>query len=271
MKISLLALVVASFAWLGAFAQTSQAGPPPPPAWCTVGSESFGGDACYYEPEPMQAEQQFIEGKSTLVIFLHSLIRADSDWQWQQQRLMMRTADRMGFSLFMPRGLAGVGPGAQKDVLAWPGSPRMQEAYETALLASWDAARAALERRRGAPFERVLVFGFSNGAYYATSLAVRDRYAAHGYGVFAGGSGSKFNRILARKAERRAPIFVGFGTKDPAVAHMTSLVRMLADLHWPHAVKRAAIGHWVSDAQLQLAFRFLNRPRPEGLAAEKNN
>jgi hypothetical protein len=43
---------------------------------------------------------------------------------------------------------------------------------------------------------------------------------------------------------------------------MQSLARMLGDLGWPHQVKAANIGHWVSDAQLQAAIRFLVHSAP---------
>jgi predicted esterase len=75
--------------------------------------------------------------------------------------------------------------------------------------------------------------------------------------VFAGGSGSQYNRLLASRARERAPIFVGYGTKDPARPAMQSLVRMLGDLGWRHRVKTAPIGHWVSDSQLLSAVHFL--------------
>src|SRR5690606_9271916 len=118
---------------------------------------------------------------------------------------------------------------------------------------------ALLEQRRGRRFERLFVFGFSNGAYYATTLAVRDRYPADGYGIFAGGNGSKYHRLLASKTQRRVPIFVGYGTRDPARADMSSLAKMLADLRWLHRVNTAPIGHWVSDAQLRAAVSFLRQ------------
>lgn len=223
----------------------------PVPSWCAPDSETLGEGMCYFAPAGSEAPT------TTLVIFLHSLVRADSNWQWEQQRLMMRTADASDFAVLMPRGLAGIGPGRVPNVLAWPGSPATQEAHEADVLAAWDRARRQIERRRKARFDRVFVFGFSNGAYYATSLAVRSRYPADGYGIFAGGSGSAYNRLFAAQNQKRAPIFVGYGTKDPAQNHMASLVKMLADLHWQHAVKRAPIGHWVSDAQLRSAVRFL--------------
>ncbi|HEU5074395.1 MAG TPA: hypothetical protein VFU02_09485 [Polyangiaceae bacterium] len=213
---------------------------------------------CYFEPPAADAEVP-----STLIIFLHSLVRANSDWQYEQQRLMMRTASAMNVAVLMPRGRAGIGPGQDPRTLAWPGSPRTQELYEEAVIAEWDHARAQIEAQRGRGFGRVLIFGFSNGAYYATTLAVRQRYSADGYGLFAGGTGSKYNRLLASRSGARVPVFVGYGTKDPAVSDMRSLARMLDDLGWPHQVKTAKIGHWVSDAQLQSAIRFLVHASPE--------
>jgi predicted esterase len=223
-------------------------------AWSAPESETLAEGMCYFAPESGEGAAA---GISSLVIFLHSLVAVDSDWQWEQQRLMIRTARASNFAVLMPRGLPGIGPGRAPNVLAWPGSPAMQEAHEAEILAAWDRARGQVERRRKARFDHVFVFGFSNGAYYTTSLAVREAYPADGYGIFAGGSGSAYNRLLAGRAEKRSPVFVGYGTKDPAREHMNSLVRMLGDLHWRHAVKRAPIGHWVSDAQLQSAIRFL--------------
>lgn len=233
------------------------------PDWCVEGSVTLSDGMCFFEPPPDAA---VATESSTLVIFLHSLVRADSDWQYEQQKLLMRTAKALHFAVLMPRGRRGIGPGRDPRTLAWPGSPATQEAYEADVLAEWDTARAKLEARRGKPFQRVLIFGFSNGAYYATTLAVRGRYPADGYGIFAGGSGSRYNRILASQSEKRAPVFVGYGTKDPARAHMESLVRMLSDLRWQYRVKTAAIGHWVSDAQLQAAVRFLTHFDPTAVA-----
>jgi len=229
------------------------------PAWCADGTTALDEGTCYFEPAAATAETP-----TTLIIFLHSLVRANSDWQYEQQRLMMRTASAMNVAVLMPRGRVGIGPGRDPRTLAWPGSPETQKLYEESVLAEWDRARAAVETARGQKFSRLLIFGFSNGAYYATTLAVRQRYPADGYGIFAGGSGSKYNRLLATRSGAHVPVFVGYGTKDPAVEHMHSLARMLGDLGWPHQVKAANIGHWVSDAQLHAAIRFLVHSSREG-------
>ena len=223
---------------------------------------------CYFEPLVAQGAGEGAapsEPPNTLIVFLHSLVRADSDWQYEQQRLMMRTASAMNVALLMPRGRPGIGPGRDPRTVAWPGSPTTQEQYEAAVLAEWDRARTSVEAKRKQRFSRLLIFGFSNGAYYATTLAMRKGYPADGYGLFAGGTGSKYNRLLASRSGAKVPVFVGYGTKDPAHADMQSLARMLADLGWPHQLKAAKIGHWVSDAQLQAAIRFLvhSAPVPE--------
>ena len=254
-----------------------------PPRWCAPELEALTDAACYAaEPPPDASPSAAVPGEQhaaamspdahgsipsvapaahgTLVIFLHSLVGTRSRWQWEQQRIMARTGKKLGFAVLMPRGRVGIGPGRAPDVWAWPTSVAMQEQYEAALLEEWMALERTLEARRG-PFARVFVFGFSNGAYYAASLAVRARLAVQGYGVFAGGSGGKYMRLLAArtKEQEHVPVFVGYGTKDPAHRDQEALVHLLADLGWKHRSKAAPVGHTVTDAQLAAAFHFLQK------------
>ncbi|HEY3235599.1 MAG TPA: hypothetical protein VGJ84_12855, partial [Polyangiaceae bacterium] len=155
------------------------------PGWCAPELESLSDSVCYVSPS----------GKSqTLVIFLHPLVGVGSNWQWDQQRWFARLARSLGFSVLMPRGRAGIGPGRSQDIYAWPTSQKMQEQHEDTIIAEWMQSKRVLEQRQGR-FERVLVFGFSNGAYYAASLALRGRLPVDGYGVFAGGSGAMSRRL----------------------------------------------------------------------------
>jgi len=225
-----------------------------PRAWCAPELEVVSEGVCFHAPAKADDGP---DGRRVLVLFLHSLVAVESNWQWEQQRLLVRAADKHGFSVLMPRGRRGIGPGRAPDVWAWPTSPRAQEEVEDELLEEWARARATVEARQGFRFERLLVFGFSNGAYYATSLALRDRLPADGYGVFAGGSGGKYASLLGSRTTRRAPIFVGYGTKDPARKHMQSLASTLKRLGWRHRVKSEPVGHLVTDAQLAAAVRFL--------------
>jgi predicted esterase len=229
--------------------------------WCAPELETIGETVCFFSPAASaQPEGKAAEGAGagdrTLVIFLHSLTGATGDFRLQQQRLVARMASAYGFTALMPRGRQGIGPGRDPAIVAWPTAAKMQEEYEDELVAEWMAAKAEAEKRVG-PFKRVLVFGFSNGAYYATSLALRGRLDVDGYGVFAGGSGGKYLRLLAARAPRRAPIFVGYGTKDPDHRHQRELVSLLRSMGWEHRVKADRIGHTVSDAQIRGALAFL--------------
>jgi predicted esterase len=222
---------------------------------CLVGPESSG------DPPPIEKGRGKRTGK-TLVIFLHSLVGQSSPWAWQQQRLIRRMAHRHGLYGLIPRGRPGFGPGRDPKVIAWPTARALQEAHEDSLLAEWTAARTRAEARVG-HFERVLVFGFSNGAYYATSLALRGKLPADGFAVFAGGNGGKYHRILAERTERRAPIFVGYGTRDHDHSRQEHLVELLSELSWPHAHRAEPIGHTVSNAQLDAALAYLLGPESE--------
>jgi predicted esterase len=221
--------------------------------WCAPELEALSPTMCVYSAE--NAVGKASEPR-TLVIFLHSLVGVNSGWAWEQQRLMVKSAKAYGLTALIPRGRPGFGPGRDPSVLAWPTAQKLQQEYEDSVLAEWADARRELEHRTG-PFARVLLFGFSNGAYYATSLALRGRLDVDGYGAFAGGTGGKYGRLLASRSKQRVPIFVGYGTKDPAHGDQVELVRMLREIGWPHRAKPERIGHTVSDAQIRAALAFL--------------
>jgi predicted esterase len=108
------------------------------------------------------------------------------------------------------------------------------------------------------------LFGFSNGAYFATNLAFRDAFGAApvftGVAAFAGGSGSKYQRLLAERTKRRVPVFVGYGSTDPDHLRQEQMVSLLRDVRWPHQVLAAKVGHSVTDAQIRAALQYLGHP-----------
>jgi predicted esterase len=201
-------------------------------------------------------------GPRTLIIFLHGVIQHGTTWQWAQQRAAMRVATRYGFTAIVPRGRRGIGPKGMEDWWTWPTSATAQKAHEDAVIGEWAGARAALEKRAGKPFERVWVFGFSNGAYYATSLAMRDRLPADGYAIFAGGSGAKHLRQAGARTKRRAPLYLSWGEKDRDHRDQEKLARMLREIGWPSKARgRKGVGHTMTDTQVDEAVTFLSRGR----------
>lgn len=219
--------------------------------WCAPELAALGEGTCFFAPEVRKPESPRV-----LVIFLHGLVGEGSSWQWEQQRLVVRTAEAYGLSALMPRGRLGIGPGRDSAVRAWPNSKEAQRAVEAEVLAEISEARRAVELQRGR-FDKVLVFGFSNGAYYAASLALRGKLQVDGYGVFAGGSGNGYDAILAASTERRVPIFVGYGTRDPDHRRQKELVVLLRKQGWQHRAKAAKVGHTVTDDQIRGALAFL--------------
>jgi predicted esterase len=240
------------------FAVPASAAEPNPSSWCAPELDVLADGVCGYLPERATAQASNATAPRTLILFLHSLVPAGSTWQWEQQRTVLRIAKANGFAALMPRGRRGIGPGRAPDTWAWPTSASAQKEVEDELVAEWASARGELERRQDARFDRLYVFGFSNGAYYASSLALRGRLEeADGYAAFAGGAGGKYAALLGSRTSRRVPLFIGYGTRDPARNDMRTLAKTLSFLGWRHRVKAEDVGHTVTDTQLRHAILFL--------------
>jgi predicted esterase len=233
-----------------------------PPRWCAPELEALSESICYVSPSPHglpldggTADAEPEEQRTrTLVIFLHPLVGVGSNWQWEQQRLFAKLAHVHHLSVLMPRGRADRTT-KQGIMYTWPNSAKAQARYEQEVLDEWMQAKQRAEARDGR-FDRVFVFGFSNGAYYASSLALRGRLRVDGYAVFAGGEALKYLRPVADKIEQRAPIFVGYGTKDPAHHDQEELIELLRSLRWPYRSRAAPVGHMVTNQQLDDALQF---------------
>jgi predicted esterase len=229
--------------------------------WCAPELESLSNDVCTF------ASSHPSSGPRTLVIFLHGVTQPGSGWQWTFQRGAARIAEARGLTVIMPRGRRGHGPKGMEDWWTWPTSQKAQQAIEAEILAEWAGAERELETKLGQKFERVWVFGFSNGAYYATSLAMRGRLAADGdpnhpvadgYAAFAGGSGASYLKAAGKVTKDRPPFFVGWGGKDPKHGDQQELAEMLKDLRWPSKSEGAKkAGHTATDRQLTDAVAFL--------------
>ncbi len=219
--------------------------------WCAEELETLEADVCYEPGTPAK------DGKRTLVVFLHGLVDEGSGWQHNQQRGMARAAKKWGFAMIAPRGRPGLGPKRRADQIGWPTAESARESVEGEVLAEWQAARKSLEARSEAPFDRVWVMGFSNGAYYASSLALRGKLDVDGYAVFAGGSAFPGAERLARATKSRRPVFVGVAAKDSTGKDGASLVKLLKRLGWPHKGSTRNVGHTVADAHLEAAIEFL--------------
>lgn len=247
------ALVAPGAAWADESAElTSDAAPAAPAAdpWCPPGVETLPGEICYV-PAPAKAQRR------TLVIFLHGLTDVGSGWQHSMVRGMALGGQRWGYAVLAPKGRVGIGPGRKASQIAWPTAEAARASHEDELVSSWQAARKLVEAREGQPFDEVFVMGFSNGAYYGSSLALRGRLEVDGYAVFAGGSAPEGSERAARGVKNRRPVFVGIASRDDTAKKGRELAAALKRLGWPHEASSRPVGHVVADVQLERALSWL--------------
>ncbi len=222
--------------------------------WCAPELERLPGDVCFFD-NPKERKRR------TLVVFLHGWVQRGLGWQHAQQRAAVRGARRLGFSVITPRGRTGASKRGGPEMVSWPTSPQARKVHEDSVLQEWKAAQEIIEQRQGALFDEVFVVGFSNGAYYASSLAMRGRLAVDGYAVFAGGS------AYAPQApkDKRAPVFVGICSKDSTAKRARDLRRQLRKYRWPHRAETRKVGHTMADKHLDHALAYLRKqahPKP---------
>jgi predicted esterase len=224
-----------------------------PPAWCAPEVEALADGVCHIDGGQKG-------DRRTLVIFLHGAIAKGTTWQWTQERALLRQAKQAKFEAIFPRAPLG------SNGYLWPGSVKAQDAAEDELVAGWRAAQALLEGRAGRPYDEVFVMGFSSGAYFASSLALRAGINVDGYAVFAGGASYP---PRPGDSPRAVPVFVGVCADDEQTAgDSRSVGAALAARGWPHRVDEQHVGHMFSDVHVVHAASYLRamkaraKPKP---------
>jgi predicted esterase len=224
-------------------------------AWCGADAETLPGDVCYVDGRAKGAARR------TLVIWLHGVIAKNTTWSWDHQRMLRRVAKQHGIELLFPRGVAG------DSVYAWPGTLQAQEKSEQALIDQWMSAKSQLEKRGERAFDEVFVFGFSSGAYFASSLAMRGRLDVDGYAVFAGGQPMT---APATPVVRSAPVFVGVCANDKTTAaHSRAFAGSLVNAGIPRMVSEQKVGHDVSEVHFAQALSYLRGKKAAPVAARE--
>lgn len=215
--------------------------------WCAPEVIELSDHVCYFDGGTPP------DGRRTLVVYLHGLLATTPGFQWLQQRAMALHAKRLGFTVLLPTS-----PRVQQTYV-WPTSRAAQEQQEPEILDGIRKAREALEQRLGAPFDETFVVGFSSGAYYASSLAIRGALDADGYIVLAGGSSWVRSEAAS---EKRAPVFVGISAADSQTAgHSRAFAATLASLGWPYRAEERNAGHMVDWAFMSHGIQWLRGRR----------
>jgi predicted esterase len=213
-------------------AKTSLTTKPALKTWCAPEVTELSEHVCYFDGGAPA------DGRKTLVIYLHGALAQTPGFFYMQQRAMALHAKKHGFTVLMPTGPSdGVG-------YVWPTGQAAQKDQEPGILAGIAKARGELEKRVGHKFDETFVVGFSSGAYYGSSLAVRNMLDVDGYIVLAGGSSWVKPESVAKS--KRPPVFVGVSAADPQTAgHSRSFAGALAGMGWPFKVEERNAGHMV--------------------------
>jgi predicted esterase len=218
--------------------------------WCAPEVSELSDHVCFFDGGVPA------DGRRTLVVYLHGLLATTPGFQWLQQRAMAIHAKRLGFAVLLPTS-----PKVQ-DAYVWPTSHTAQEQQEAQIVAGIQQARTDLEQRLGHGFDEAFVVGFSSGAYYASSLAVRGVLDVDGYVVLAGGSTWVRSRS-DRATTKRAPVFVGISAADAQTAdHSRAFAAALAGMGWPFRAEERNAGHMVDWAFLTHGIQWLRGRLP---------
>jgi len=252
-RLSLAACFVGALALLPARSEAKPATASGPSPWCAPEVETLPGDVCYLDGNSKAAPRR------TLVIFLHGAIAKNTNWSHNHERMLLRLAKATGIEVLFPKSPL-TEPG-----YVWPGSVEKQEAVEQELIDGWMTAKKLVEKRDTRPFDDVFVMGFSSGAYFASSLAMRGRLDVDGYAVFAGGQpmGARSTPI-----ERFSPVFVGVCADDETTAaHSRAFAGSLASAGIPRAMIERRVGHGLDHVHFTSALAYLRNKNKARLAA----
>ncbi|MBX3226513.1 MAG: hypothetical protein KIT84_32370 [Labilithrix sp.] len=243
----LVACVLVAVAPRTAKAEAVRAKAPAAHAWCGEGTEALPSDVCYIDGRGTS-------GRRTLVIWLHGVIAKDTNWSHNHEKMLARVAKATGIEMLFPKGVLG------DKLYAWPGTAEAQAKNEAALIEQWMTAKALLEKRDDKKFDETFIFGFSSGAYFASSLAMRGRADVDGYAVFAGGQPMA---KAATPAARFAPVYVGVCANDSTtVTHSRAFASSLAAAGIPRMVSEQKVGHDLSPTHFLGALAFLRSKTP---------
>ena len=199
--------------------------------WCGADVTELSDHVCFADGGATD------DGRHTLVVYLHGALAQTPGFQYMQQSAMALYARRHHFTVVIPTAPS------DGNGYVWPTSQTAQKEQEPVILAGIEKARADVAKRAGHGFDETFVVGFSSGAYFGSSLAVRSLLDVDGTIVLAGGSSwVKGDQATAK----RAPVFVGVSAADPqTAAHSRSFGGALAAMGWPSKVEERNAGHMV--------------------------
>jgi predicted esterase len=184
-----------------------------------------------------------------VVVFLHGQLALDDDALADEEATERRVRTRLGdagFDVWAPRGRVGLcdwDDGARR-LACWPSDERKLDDARS-ITAEWPRA---LRGRRPA-----LVVGFSNGAAFATLLAVHGVVSACGFVALHGFPAGAIHVDAAHPAPL---LLMSARGASWEAGQLEATTRALDAAHWPYRAAAREGSHAVEDADLEEVVAF---------------
>ena len=228
-----------------------------PPISCAASYVAIAENACLEAPIADRAENEPIP----LLLYLHGLYQPEQMGEElaRQERVAKHARDR-GVAVLALRGEMGVCDvhGDRLGWVCWPSNEHV--AYRAReIVDSWKAPIAVARARIGKGPTYVL--GFSNGAYFAGLLAVRDLFPADAFVVAQGGDVEPVHALGPKKPL----LLLTTDNEAPTVlAEMDRFASALAADDWSFVEEVRPGGHELTDEDVDASLDFLLASRPSG-------
>jgi len=221
-------------------------------AWCASGLTAIAGGGCFAAPARP-------ERPSPLLIYVHGRYSPKTlDDELTRQARVARLGTAKGFGVLAMRGTQGECTQPElADTWCWPSNPRNAE-HGAAFVTRFEPAVAAAKSELGEG--PTVLLGFSNGAYFATLIAMR---ALAPFDAIAIAHGGPVQPTIATGA--MPPLLLLTADEDPSDGEMRELDAELARVKWPHELVSREGGHALPETDVAFALTFFDRALRERL------
>lgn len=219
--------------------------------FCAEGLEAIADDACFAAPR---------DAARGLVVFFHGRYSpAMEPSQRDTQARVAQLATERGFAMLAVRGVRGECTAPDfADYFCFPSNPRNAGDAPAFVARMAPTIARAKERVHDAP---IFVFGFSNGAYFASLLAERAWMPMDAVVIAHGGP-----VMIADDMPRPGtPVLLISADDDASDPEMRDLDRELVRRKWHHAWVAREGTHALPDWDIEMAMTFFERTRTETL------
>jgi dienelactone hydrolase len=221
---------------------------------CGDGLTPIADSACFAAPIGSKP--------APLILYLHGLYQPDAmREELDRQARVAKHAVARGYAVLALYGRMGICDtrGDHLDWICWPSNEQVASRAQE-VVASWKEplARARLRVGNG----RTYVLGFSNGAYFAGLLAVRDLFPADAYVVAQGGPVEPVHAL-----GHRAPILLLSTDEEAPQVHaeMDRFGSELAADGWSFVQEERTGWHELNDQDVEAALDFFDIPSHNAL------